>query len=43
MVKYISINAIRKRISYFEEKGFVAVNKKSRLSGNGNLEMLFEI
>lgn len=42
-VKYIYVNAIRKRVSYFENKTFVAVNEKSRKSWKWNIDMLLKV
>ncbi len=43
MIKYIYINSIRKRMTYFEWKWFVSVSGRSRLSGTGNIDMLLKI
>jgi len=42
-VKYIYINAIRKRVPYFEQKTFIALNEKSRQSWRWNIDMLLKV
>ncbi len=43
MIKYIYINSIRKRINYFENKGFIVINQKSKNFWTDNVDMLLEI